>query len=168
MYLLLSLILCGPQTAIVQATGLAAAHLYDLLAGLYPSSGIKRNLILTPGWVKRMFGTQTVIERPYGSVFTPSSRTGTTSEAAWGLDLSWKRFGEGRRLGGEGESSLPSQRPKGWVLALMGTAAFIIICALLGFFFFLNGVPDDWASVIGVGKSVSTGSPESREPVAIV
>lgn len=167
-YLLFSLIVCGPQTAIVQATGLAAAHLYDLLGGLYPSSGIKRNLISTPDWVKRMFGTQSVIERPYGSVFMPTSRTGATGEAAWGLDLSWKRFGEGRRLGGEGESSLPSQRPKGWVLAVIGLAAYIIICGLLGFFFFLNGVPDGWASVISNGKSSSTVAPESREPVAIL
>lgn len=140
----------------MQATGLAAAHLYDLLTGLYPSLGIKRNLISTPGWVKRLFGTQAVIERAYGTVSMPTNGRGAAGEAAWGLDLSWQRFGEGHRLGGEGESSLASQRPRGLVLAAIVMATFAVICGLLGFLFFLHGAPDGWLSAIGVGRSSST------------
>ncbi|TVY91781.1 Derlin, partial [Lachnellula willkommii] len=88
----LTLIVSSPDVAMIQATGVAAAHLYDFLMGLYPNFGIKRNLISSPGLVKRVFGTQTQVERPYGSAYMP----GVAGEAAWGLDLSWKRFGPGR------------------------------------------------------------------------
>ncbi|RDW59539.1 hypothetical protein BP6252_12626 [Coleophoma cylindrospora] len=157
--LLLTLIIAGPQAAMVQATGLIAAHLYDLLTGLYPSLGIKSNLIPTPAWAKKIFGTQAMMQRPYGTVFMPTGGASTTGSAAWGLDLSWRRFGEGRRLGGEGESSLPSQRPRGLVLAAMVMAAFMVICAFLGLWFFWDGVPDGWRSAIGAGRSPGTTLP---------
>lgn len=113
-----------------------------------------------------MFGTQSAVERPYGTVFMPPNGGGATGKAAWGLDLSWRRFGEGRRLGGEGESSLGSQRPRGLVLAAIGTAAFVAICGLLGFLFFWYGAPDGWLSTNGIGKSSSTTPPfESRNPM---
>jgi Derlin-2/3 len=99
-YLLLTLILDSSQAAMVQATGLAAAHLYDLLTGLYPQFGVRGNLITTPGFVKKMLGTQGVVDRPYGSNSVPGG-----GEAAWGVDLSWTRFGPGRTLGGEGSST---------------------------------------------------------------
>ena len=91
--LFLTLIAGSPQQALVQATGLFAVHLYNLLAGLYPNFGIKRNLVTTPAWLKRVCGTQAVVDRPYGTVFMSS---GTTAEPAWGLDLSWRKFGPGR------------------------------------------------------------------------
>jgi len=66
-----------------------------------------------------MFGTQGVTQRTYGTGFAPPNGAGAAGKAAWGLDLSWRRFGEGRRLGGEGESSEVRQRPKGLALAAM-------------------------------------------------
>ena len=140
----------------IQATGFAAAYLYDLLTGLYPNFGIKRNLITTPGLVKRMFGTQVVVERPYGTVHMP----GVAGEAAWGLDLSWKRFGPGRTLGGEGStSSAERQRPKGLVLAAMVMAGFIVVFCFLGYLFVLHRGPPGWFSGVDVGGS---GSGKSR------
>ncbi|KUJ18898.1 uncharacterized protein LY89DRAFT_706486 [Mollisia scopiformis] len=146
--LLLTLILDSPQAAMIQATGLAAAYLYDLLTGLYPNFGIKRNLITTPGWVKKMFGTQNVVERPYGTASTPAA-----GETAWGLDLSWKRFGPGRTLGGEGSSEV-RQRPRGCILAVLVTGAFLVICGLLGWFFF-HGAQSGPLSIFGVDKLLS-------------
>jgi len=94
--------------------------------------------------VKKIFGTQDVVDRPYGTVLT-----GAQGEQAWGLDLSWKRFGPGRTLGGEGSGAeTRRQRPTGLTLAVMVTVGFIVVCACLGFWFVLNGAPSpqDWFS----------------------
>jgi Derlin-2/3 len=123
----------------IQGTGLVAAHLYNLFTGLHPNFGIKRNLISTPNWVKKMVGTQDVVERPYGTASMP----GVAKEAAWGLDMSWKRFGPGRTLGGEG-ASVERQRPTPGVLAAMIMGVFVVVCLLLGYFFVLHGGPDGW------------------------
>lgn len=147
--LLLTLIVHSPQAALIQATGLVAAHIYDLLTGLYPNFGIKRNLITTPLWVKRMFGTQNVVERPYGTAAMP----GVTGKAAWGLDMSWQRFGPGRTLGGEG-SSAERQRPRGCILTMIMMSGFLVVCGFFGFMF-LQGVPDGWFSGVDVGRSSS-------------
>jgi Derlin-2/3 len=138
--LLCTLIMASPQSAIIQATGLAAGHLYDLLSGLYPSSGIKRNLITTPGWMRRVFGTHGTVDRPYGTALNAGA-----GEAAWGLDLSWRRFGPGRTLGGEG-ASVERQRPKGWVLAVMVMGGFVAVCCFLGYLYVLHWAPDGWFS----------------------
>jgi len=142
-FLFLSLILEGPQSAMIQATGLAAAHFYNLMTGLYPNFGIQRNLITTPGFMTKIFGTQDVVQRPYGTAMP-----GVTGQAAWGLDLSWKRFGPGRTLGGE-DSSTTRQRPKGWVLASMVMVGFLAFCCFLGFLFVMYGAPQGWLSSIG-------------------
>ena len=36
-----------------------------------------------------------MVERPYGTVSMP----GVAAEAAWGLDMSWRRFGPGAYVG---------------------------------------------------------------------
>jgi Derlin-2/3 len=97
-----------------------------------------------------MFGTQDVVERPYGTVFMP----GVAGEAVWGLDLSWRRFGPGRTLGGEG-SSTERQRPRGCVLAAMVMAGLTVVCCLLGFLFVLHGPPDGWLLGVDVGGLAS-------------
>jgi Derlin-2/3 len=149
-FLFLSLILDGPQAAMIQATGLAAAHLYNLMTGLYPNFGIQRNLITTPGFMMKIFGTQDVVHRPYGTAVP-----GVAGQAAWGLDLSWKRFGPGRTLGGAG-SGTTRQRPKGWVLASMVMVGFLAFCCFLGFLFVMYGAPQGWLSGIeGSANSVS-------------
>ncbi|KAG0650832.1 cDerlin-2 [Hyphodiscus hymeniophilus] len=149
--LLLTLIIGGPQSAMIQATGLAAAYVYDFCTGLYPGLGVKRNLVTTPGWMKKVFGTQSMVERPYGTV-----STGVTGKAAWGLDMSWKRFGPGRTLGEE-DSSADGQRPKGLVLAAMVMGGFLVVCGLLGYFFVMYGVADDWSSGVDVGSLARVG-----------
>ncbi|KAH7351205.1 ER-associated proteolytic system protein-like protein Der1 [Rhexocercosporidium sp. MPI-PUGE-AT-0058] len=141
-FLLLNLILCGPHTALVHGTGLASAHLYDLLTGLYPSSGIERNFLPTPAWMMKVFGTQEVVSRPYGTVVT-----GATGKAAWGLDLSWKRFGPGRTLGGEGAEA---ERPKGLVLAAIVMGVFLVVCGVSGYLF-VYGAPG-WVSGANGGQ----------------
>lgn len=123
--LFLTLILDTPKSMMIQATGLVSAHLYDLLTGLYPRTGIKRNFIETPAFVKKMFGTQAVVDRPYGTVIT-----GVLGESAWGLDMSWKRFGPGRTLGGEA-GSVERQRPQGLVLAAIVMGGFVAVCLFL-------------------------------------
>ncbi|KAH7399883.1 ER-associated proteolytic system protein-like protein Der1 [Cadophora sp. MPI-SDFR-AT-0126] len=143
-FLLLTLILAGPQAALIQGTGLAAAHLYDLLTGLYPSTGIERNLLPTPEWMMKVFGTQNVVNRPYGTVVT-----GATGKAAWGLDLSWKRFGPGRTLGGEGAGA-EAERPKGLVLAVIVMGVFLLVCGVSGYLF-VFGSPG-WAPVVDPGQ----------------
>ncbi|KAG4441970.1 hypothetical protein IFR05_002538 [Cadophora sp. M221] len=143
-FLLLTLILAGPQAALIQGTGLAAAHLYDLLTGLYPSSGIERNYLPTPAWMMKVFGTQDVVSRPYGTVVT-----GATGKAAWGLDLSWKRFGPGRTLGGE-DTSAEAERPKGLVLAAIVMGVFLLVCGVSGYLF-VYGVPG-WGSGVDGGQ----------------
>lgn len=134
--LFLTLIIAGPQAAMIQATGFAAAQLYDFMSGLYPKFGIKRNLIPTPRWMTRMFGTQNVVARPYGTAITAGS-----AEPAWGLDLSWKRFGPGHTLGGEGSTGT-RQRPTGAVLASMVMGGFLFVCALLGYIYLSHNNPD--------------------------
>ncbi|PVH89198.1 hypothetical protein DL98DRAFT_508309 [Cadophora sp. DSE1049] len=139
-FLLLTLILAGPQAALIQGSGLIAAHLYDLLTGLYPSTGVERNLLPTPGWMMKVFGTQDVVNRPYGTAVT-----GATGKAAWGLDLSWKRFGPGRTLGGEGAGA-EAERPKGLVLAVIVMGCFLLVCSVSGYLF-VYGTPG-WAPVV--------------------
>lgn len=140
--------MCSPKFAVIEATGLVAAHLYDYLTGLYPNFGIQRNLITTPGWIKKMFGNQSVVERPYGSV----TNTAANNKAAWGLDLSWKRFGPGRTLGGEGVS-VERQRPGGMALAAMIMGGFFVICLILGYFFMLHGGLNGWDWNFGFPKT---------------
>ncbi|TVY39569.1 Derlin [Lachnellula subtilissima] len=146
--LFLTLIVCSPQAAMIQATGVGAAHLYDFLSGLYPNFGIKRNLISSPGLVKRVFGTQTMVERPYGTANMP----GVAKEAAWGLDLSWKRFGPGRTLGGDGSASgVERQRPTALALAAMVMVGFLVVCGFLAVLFVQHGDPRAWFSGVNTG-----------------
>ncbi|TVY49022.1 Derlin [Lachnellula occidentalis] len=146
--LFLTLIVASPRAAMIQATGLAAAHLYDFLTGAYPNFGIKRNLISSPALVKRLFGTQTQVERPYGTAHMPGA-----GEPAWGLDLSWKRFGPGRTLGGEGSAAgAERQRPTGLALAAMVMGGFLVVCGFLALLFVQHGDPRSWFSGVRAGE----------------
>lgn len=148
----LKLIIGSPRAAMIEATGLVAAYVYDLMTGLYPNFGIKRNFIATPRWMNKMLGVQRVVERPYGSIIVPGG-----GEAAWGLDLSWKRFGPGHTLGGEGVR-VDRQRPKGLALAAMVMGAFVLLCLVLGYLFLQ---PDTWP-VLGLPwLGAATDTPKS-------
>jgi Derlin-2/3 len=80
------------------------------------------------------------VDRPYGTALNAGA-----GEAAGGLDLSWRRFGPGRTLGGEG-ASVERQRPKGWVLAVMVMGGFVAVCCFLGYLYVLHWAPDGWFS----------------------
>lgn len=104
--LLMTFVLEGPDRAMVQATGLVAAHLHDFLTRLYPTFGGGINLVPTPGFVKKMFQStaDTVEHRSYGTAFRPAEREASTSSGAQAGDVlpeSWRSRGSGHRLGGD-------------------------------------------------------------------
>jgi len=105
--ILMTLVMAGPDAAIVQITGLVAAHLYDFLTRIYPTFGGGRNLLPTPAFVRRWFASTepAVTNRAYGTAFTPgqnTSRASTTGASAGSvLPESWRSRGTGHRLGGD-------------------------------------------------------------------
>ena len=54
-------------------------------------------------------------------------------------------------MGGEG-SSVESQRPRGFLLAVMVMGGFIVVCIILGYFFVLHGPYNIWLSGADTGK----------------
>ncbi|EON66587.1 hypothetical protein W97_05833 [Coniosporium apollinis CBS 100218] len=102
-------VMAGPYQAMIQATGLLAAHLYDFLTRIWPEFGGGRNVVVTPRFVGRWFGADTAgrpITRGYGTAFTPQTAETRPHEAGWssGWEIpgtSWGNRGPGRRLGGE-------------------------------------------------------------------
>ena len=104
--LLMTFITQGPFAAKVQGTGLVAAHLHDFLTRLWPSFGNGRNLVPTPGFVRRLWQTTeaTVKVRGYGTAHAPAQREGgNASGSASGppMPQSWGSRGSGHRLGGD-------------------------------------------------------------------
>ncbi len=104
--LLMTFIMAGPEAAKVQATGLIAAHLHDFLTRLWPTFGGGRNLVPTPGFVRRMFETTvaTTTQRGFGTAIRPAQRdAGTASGSSAGgvLPETWRSRGSGHRLGGD-------------------------------------------------------------------
>lgn len=108
--LLMTFVMAGPNAAMVQGTGLIAAHLYDFLTRLWPEFGGGTNLLPTPGFIRRMWETKTatVQSKGFGTAFAPAQRnssatTSSSSGAAAGgvLPESWRSRGSGHRLGGE-------------------------------------------------------------------
>lgn len=103
--LLVTLLMEGPYSAKIQATGLVAAHLHDFLTRLWPTFGGGRNLLPTPAFVTRMWQTTeaATAHRGFGTAFTPAQRTASTTGSSAGgvLPESWRSRGSGHRLGGE-------------------------------------------------------------------
>lgn len=104
--LTLTLVVSGWPAALCEGMGIIAAHLYDFLTRIYPTFGGGKNYIITPGFVKRLFGSHVQQEayRPYGMAYRPgqqphrgSASSGWTSS----LGSSWSGRGAGRRLGGD-------------------------------------------------------------------
>ncbi|KAL8694090.1 MAG: hypothetical protein Q9218_001205 [Villophora microphyllina] len=73
--LLMALILGGPNAAMMQGTGIIAAHLYDFLTRLYPTFGGGRNYIQTPAFVGGWFGgvDQRTQSKGYGTAYSATS-----------------------------------------------------------------------------------------------
>ena len=102
--LLITFIVQGPQAAMIQVTGLLAAHMYDFLTRLYPTFGGGRNYIKTPAVVKRWFGADKAgfQHRGYGTAFRPASQaSGRGTSSGFGFSSAWGTRGQGRRLGGD-------------------------------------------------------------------
>jgi len=104
--LLMTFVMNGPGAAKIQATGLIAAHLHDFLTRLWPEFGGGRNLVPTPGFIRRMWQTTeaTTAHRAYGTAFTPAQReaaSGSGASAGGVLPESWRSRGSGHRLGGD-------------------------------------------------------------------
>lgn len=107
----------GPFAALVQGTGILAAHAYDFLTRLYPTFGGGRNVIQTPTFVKKWFGGSggssggrpPIVVKSYGTSYAaqqpktpqPAAR-GSGSIASSGSSLAFRKtWGQGRRLGGD-------------------------------------------------------------------
>ncbi|KFY05151.1 hypothetical protein O988_00224 [Pseudogymnoascus sp. VKM F-3808] len=92
--------------ALVQATGILVAHLYDFLTRLYPKFGGGVNILTTPAFIRRLFEPKvvSVSNKTYGTSFQPAAprAAASGSEAPGGvLPEAWKSRGSGHRLGGD-------------------------------------------------------------------
>ncbi|KFY89721.1 hypothetical protein V500_05535 [Pseudogymnoascus sp. VKM F-4518 (FW-2643)] len=92
--------------ALIQATGILVAHLYDFLTRLYPKFGGGVNILATPTFVRRWFEPKvaSVSHKSHGTSFQPAApRTAASGSTAPGgvLPESWKSRGSGHRLGGD-------------------------------------------------------------------
>ncbi|KAI9887793.1 MAG: hypothetical protein M1823_000435 [Watsoniomyces obsoletus] len=105
--LLITFVMGGPRSTMVQVTGLLAAHLYEFLTRIYPTYGGGRNYIQTPNFVRRWFATRTNT-RSYGTAYAARSGgadagrgSSTGFSSGGGLSALWNSRGSGRRLGGD-------------------------------------------------------------------
>jgi Derlin-2/3 len=103
--LLMALVMGGPHAAMVQGTGLVAAHLHDFLTRIWPRFGGGKNLLPTPILFKRWFsvrqrntGYGTARRAPGSSAAATSPAEGSSSGV---LPESWQNRGSGHRLGGD-------------------------------------------------------------------
>ena len=105
--LLAALVLGGPQSMMIQGTGILAAHLYDFLTRLYPMFGGGRNYVQTPSIVRRWFGedAQRVHSKGFGTTFAPDTQPKQQQRPSTGFSSAfsspWSSRGQGRRLGGD-------------------------------------------------------------------
>lgn len=114
--LVMTMVMESPMSAVYQATGLVAAHLYDFLTRVWPTFGGGFNPIFTPAFLTRWFevapGTSTT--KSYGQAFQarPSAgqaqanpapnTTGAATRGGWTSGFSnntWGNRGPGHRLG---------------------------------------------------------------------
>ena len=108
--IMLTLVMDGPYSAMVQTIGLVAAHLHFFLTEIWPTFGGGTNYVQTPAFITRLFATTVpqVIRRAYGTAVrrpdqpldngNSGSSTGASSAV---LPESWRSRGAGHRLGGD-------------------------------------------------------------------
>lgn len=111
--LAMTFVMDSPEAAMMQATGLLAAHLYDFLTRIWPAFGGGQNPLSTPQFISKWFATGggpgTSTARGAGTAFQARPAGGSQSAAApsaggWTSGFSgngWGNRGPGRRLGGE-------------------------------------------------------------------
>lgn len=143
LFILITLLCRGPQVALKQASGFFGAHLYDFLTGLYPAyGGPNRNLLPTPEFLKKMWGTRAEVQRPYGTALAAAS---TPAKPAWGIGLgSWGQWGPGHRLGGDAEAGVIQQQGNGRKIIVLAGVAFVLIACGLGVLFMMHRDPEGW------------------------
>jgi Derlin-2/3 len=151
LFLLITLLITGPTGALVHATGVVGAQLYDLLTGLYPQyGGPRRSVIATPGWMARLWGTRGEVVRPYGMVLNANASVGMPSDgvgvSAWGVG--WGKWGEGRRLGGDAEAGGGAGMQRGRPIAGLAVAGFVLVSCVLGMVFMWYRDPEGWWTTI--------------------
>jgi Derlin-2/3 len=152
-FLLLTLLISGPIPALIHSTGLVAAHLYDLLTGLYPQyGGPSRSVIATPAWMSRLWGTRAELVRPYGAVLNANANANAAPSrgvgaSAWGVG--WGKWGEGRRLGGDAEAGgAGAGLQRGRPMAGLAVAGFVLVSCVLGMVFMWYRDPEGWWTAI--------------------
>lgn len=109
--LAMTFVQAGTGAALVEATGLVAAHLYLFLTDIYPRFGGGRNFLETPNWVHALFagvGDNASGPRPRAAT-GPSTRpvapgtAGATTASGRGIftpaNNQWTHRGQGHRLG---------------------------------------------------------------------
>ena len=80
--LAMTFVMDSPQSALTQATGLLAAHLYDFLTRIWPTFGGGKNYIHTPQFVKGWFsGPGRVENRGYGTAMPGRGAAGDAASA---------------------------------------------------------------------------------------
>jgi Derlin-2/3 len=111
--LAMTFVMASPQQALIQSTGLVAAHAYDFLAKIWPEYGGGRQLISTPQFVRNWFQSPggTPIQRGAGTAYSARTTGSQTQQSgqgggAGGLTnrlggAAWGTRGPGRRLGGD-------------------------------------------------------------------
>ncbi|KAF2652338.1 DER1-domain-containing protein [Lophiostoma macrostomum CBS 122681] len=99
--ILMTFVMDSPTSALTQATGLLAAHLFDFLTRIWPAFGGGRNYISTPQVVKGWFarGPGGVQQRSFGTAFQGRTRDEPASARTSGRSGGWDGLGPGRRLG---------------------------------------------------------------------
>ena len=109
--LAMTVIMDSPYSAVIQATGLVAAHAYEFLTKTWPEHGGGRRLLNTPAFVQKWFATPggAPTRRGAGTAFSarPASAQSTPQRQAgggggWASGFSggnWGERGQGRRLG---------------------------------------------------------------------
>ncbi|KAL1302513.1 hypothetical protein AAFC00_002900 [Neodothiora populina] len=110
--LLMTLVMDSPTSAMNQATGLVAAHLYDFLTRIWPAFGRGSNPIKTPQVLQRWFDSAPGAPRTttHGTAFQarpsagqaqPAARASTGGWTSGFSGNSWGGRGPGHRLGGD-------------------------------------------------------------------
>ncbi|KAK4570029.1 hypothetical protein LTR86_002999 [Recurvomyces mirabilis] len=117
--LAMTFVTASPQEALLQATGLVAAHAYDFVTKIWPQYGGGRQFLTTPavvrGWFARPGGTaqargagMAFAARPGGTgagANVPPAQTGSgggwASGFSGGGNPAWGGRGSGRRLGSD-------------------------------------------------------------------
>ena len=112
--LAMTFVMASPGAALLQSTGLVAAHAYEFLAKIWPEQGGGRKVIQTPAFVQRWFAPPagTAQRRGAGTAFAARPAAGSSGAAGqggsgsgggWASGFSgggnWGDRGPGRRLG---------------------------------------------------------------------